>query len=132
MWAPAVGTTIIGTGCSTLNSCPSRDGWNDEAIFSLLREHNVGFCVFDMPDYTSPVVATADFAYFRFHGNAGLYQSCYGENELAGWARKITSLTKNLKVVYVYFNNDAQAFAVKNARTMGRLLDSDAGTQNIS
>jgi uncharacterized protein YecE (DUF72 family) len=32
--------------------------WFDENIFEILKRHNAGWCVFDMPDLTSPVVAT--------------------------------------------------------------------------
>jgi len=58
-----------------------------------------------------------DFAYIRFHGSAGLYWSCYSDDELAKWARRLSELAVDLKTLYIYFNNDAEAFAVKNAMT---------------
>ena len=36
----------------------------------------------------------------------------------AGWAKRLASLAANLKAVYIYFNNDAEAFAVRNAVTL--------------
>ena len=92
--------------------------WLEEKVFEILRKYNAGFCVFDMPSLSCPLVATADFAYIRFHGSTGLYSSCYSDKELADWARKLASLAANLKAVYIYFNNDAEAFAVKNAVTL--------------
>ncbi|MFQ5925521.1 MAG: DUF72 domain-containing protein, partial [Dehalococcoidia bacterium] len=53
------------------------ESWLDEGVFEILRRHNGGFCVFDMPGLPCPLVATADFAYIRFHGSSGLYFSCY-------------------------------------------------------
>ncbi|MFH1383132.1 MAG: DUF72 domain-containing protein [Chloroflexota bacterium] len=94
----------------------------DERVFSLLRQHNAGFCVFDMPDIVCPLMATADFAYIRFHGSSGLYSSRYSDEELAGWAERISSLVRDLKAVHLYFNNDAEAFAVSNARTLREYL----------
>ena len=44
---------------------------------------NKSKCVFDMPDFTCPPVATADFAYIRFHGSGALYSSRYTDDELA-------------------------------------------------
>ncbi len=92
--------------------------WLEDEVFAILHKYNVGFCVFDMPDISCPLVATADFAYIRFHGSAGLYRSCYSDEELADWAQKLSGLATKLKAVYIYFNNDAEAFAVKNAKTL--------------
>ena len=71
---------------------------------------------------TCPLITTADFAYIRFHGSLGLYSSCYSNEELSDWARKISQLSQNLKAVYIYFNNDAQAYAVSNAQALAKQL----------
>jgi len=91
-------------------------------VFETLRKYNVGLCVFDMPSLTCPLVTTADFAYIRFHGSTGLYSSCYSDEELADWARRLADLTTSLRAVYIYFNNDAEAFAVKNAISLRSYL----------
>ena len=98
------------------------ESWFDDGIFNILKKYNAGWCVFDMPDFTCPVVATADFAYVRVHGSTGLYWSNYSDEELACWAEKIRKLGENLKAVYIYFNNDAGAYAVSNARILGKFL----------
>jgi uncharacterized protein YecE (DUF72 family) len=99
------------------------ESWLDEGVFAILRKYNVGFCVFDMPDVTCPIVATADFAYIRLHGSTGLYFSCYSDGELMSWAKRLKNLAQSLKAVYVYFNNDAEAYAVSNARTLRTYLE---------
>lgn len=96
--------------------------WLEAEVFDILHKYNTGFCVFDMPSITCPLMATADFAYIRFHGSTGLYFSCYSEEELVGWAKRLADLAADLKVVYIYFNNDAQAFAIKNAIALGEYL----------
>lgn len=40
--------------------------WFDDSVYKILREHNLGLCLYDMPGFTTPVLATADFAYMRF------------------------------------------------------------------
>jgi len=94
------------------------ESWLDDKVFELLKKYNAGLCVFDMPDLTCPLVATADFAYIRFHGSTGLYSSCYSDQELADWAKGIARLATNLSSVYIYFNNDFEAYAVQNAHTI--------------
>ena len=96
--------------------------WFEDRVFEALHKYNVGFCIFDMPSITCPVIATTDFAYIRFHGSSELYSSCYCDKELADWSRKLSRLARSVKAVYVYFNNDAGAFAVKNAVTLGSYL----------
>lgn len=98
------------------------ESWIDDNVFDLLRRYNAGLCVFDMPGFTCPLVATADFAYIRFHGSIGLYSSCYSNEELVDWAKKISSLGQNLEAVYIYFNNDVEAYAVRNAQTLMHFL----------
>jgi uncharacterized protein YecE (DUF72 family) len=98
------------------------ESWFDESVFDLLRRHNVGFCAFDMVDMECPLVATASFAYVRFHGSEALYASNYASGTLEGWAERLRRLAEGLSDVYVYFNNDAYAYAVHNARSLGELL----------
>jgi len=98
------------------------ESWLDDGVFDLLRRCGVGFCAFDMPDLTTPLLATADFAYFRFHGSQWLYGGCYSDEELGEWARRFTALGREVKEVYIYFNNDAEGFAVQNAFTLTQLL----------
>jgi len=97
--------------------------WLTEEIFTILHKYNAGFCTFDMPSLSCPLVATSDFTYIRFHGSHGLYSSCYSDEELVAWAGRLAGLAENLKAVYVYFNNDAEGFAVSNAMTLRRLLE---------
>jgi len=96
--------------------------WLEEPVFEILGKYNAGLCVFDMPSLTCPLVAATDFAYIRFHGSSGLYTSCYSDEELATWAKKIAHLDTKLKAVYIYFNNDIEGFAVRNARTLRSYL----------
>jgi len=103
--------------------------WLEEEVFKILRKYNIGLCIFDMPSFTCPLVATADFAYIRFHGSSGLYSSCYSDEELANWAKGLASLATNLKAAYIYFNNDAEAFAVRNAKTLRSYLQAQEGNK---
>ena len=98
------------------------ESWLDKGVFDLLRKYNAGFCIYDMPDFTTPLEVTADFVYVRFHGSAWLYGGSYSDEELSNWAKNISGLARGKKAVYVYFNNDAEAFAVQNALTLAQKL----------
>lgn len=100
------------------------ESWLDAEIFKILAKYNVALCLLDMPDMTTPTIATADFAYMRFHGSTDLYASNYSDGALRRRARDLREMSKrqNLKAVYIYFNNDAYGYAVKNAMTLKSIL----------
>ena len=102
------------------------ESWLDEGVFEVLRKYNTALCVFDMPSLRCPLETTADFAYIRFHGSQGLYSSYYSDEELADWAKRLAALGENLKEIYIYFNNDAEGFAIRNAMTIGEYLQKEA------
>jgi uncharacterized protein YecE (DUF72 family) len=62
---------------------------------------------------------TSDFIYIRLHGSRKLYESEYSEDELQKWGRKIRNWNMQ---AYVYFDNDFQCFAVKNAKRLKEIL----------
>ena len=67
---------------------------------------------------------TADFVYLRLHGSQALYGSNYTEGELQEWARKIRKWKRD---AYVYFDNDAAAYAPKNALRLKEILKIKGG-----
>ena len=96
------------------------ESWFCDPVFAILKQHGAGFCIYDMPEFTTPILSTADFAYVRFHGSKAMYDSCYQPDELELWARRLSALPAS--TIYIYFNNDTQAYAVDNALTLRSLL----------
>lgn len=100
--------------------------WLHEDVFDLLRRYKAGFCAFDMPGLTTPLVATASFGYIRFHGSSALYSSFYSDEELESWAQRTRQLAQRLERCYIYFNNDTEGFAVQNAKTLAARLSASS------
>ncbi len=100
--------------------------WLVPPVFDLLRRYRTGFCAFHMVGLECPFAVTTDFAYMRFHGAAGKYWGSYSEDFLASWAERFRSLGAEAQAVYAYFNNDAEAAAVANARTLAGMLGATA------
>lgn len=96
--------------------------WYGEAVYDLLAEHEVAFCLHDFPGMASPLVATAPFLYARFHGEGGRYVGEYGAERLGDWARQIESLSVGRREAFAYFNNDTEAQAVRDALALRRAL----------
>lgn len=96
--------------------------WFDPAIFAIMERRDIGFCIFDAPRRACPEVVTSSFVYFRFHGSASLYSSCYTDRELDVWAGRVRRLSEGRSAAYIFFNNDAEACAVYNALTLREKL----------
>jgi uncharacterized protein YecE (DUF72 family) len=89
--------------------------WLNDDFFGLLERFEVGYCIASLPDYETPVRATAPFVYLRFHGNKQTYYYKYTRDELSYWCDVIARFTAEGRTVYAYFNNDPNAWAVQNA-----------------
>ena len=76
-----------------------------------------------MPTLECPLVATASFAYMRFHGTTQKYGSNYTDRMLAGWTKRLKILSRGLDDVYVYFNNDLGGHAPRNAERLEEMLN---------
>ena len=96
--------------------------WFVDETADLLRRHGVAFCSFDMVGLECPLLATAAFAYVRFHGSDAPYAGNYTEEMLEAWAARLRALARDVDEVYAYFNNDALGCAIANARTLSKML----------
>lgn len=100
-----------------------RSWWNEE-VFAALRTKGIIFCSCSAPRLPDDLVKTAEEIYIRFHGLGQWYRHDYSKEELARWAERIR--TSGAKRVWVYFNNDRDGNAIRNARTLLRFLRSRA------
>jgi uncharacterized protein YecE (DUF72 family) len=75
-----------------------------------------------MPGLECPIRVTARFAYVRFHGTGSRYGGNYPDHELREWASRLRALRPKPASAYIYFNNDLEGHAVRNALTLRELL----------
>jgi uncharacterized protein YecE (DUF72 family) len=93
------------------------ESWFTNEVYELLEDAGWTICLADWPGLKqSPLLGP--FCYIRRHGASALYASCYSDEQLLRDAEFAMRLAKKGKDVYIYFNNDAQAHAVKNAQTL--------------
>ena len=98
--------------------------WLNDRFFELLERYGVANCIASLPDYESPIRATAPFLYIRFHGSHRMYDYRYTRDELLDWRDLIARFTSEGRTVYAYFNNDPNAWAVQNALELTEMLRS--------
>lgn len=76
--------------------------WYSEEVFTRLKEGNLGLCVTDSEDVKTPLVATADYGYFRLRDEG------YEESDIQQWAETIVEYAAGLQDVFVYFKHEEE------------------------
>jgi uncharacterized protein YecE (DUF72 family) len=99
--------------------------WVHDDVFALLERHRAAYCVMSGAGLPCLLRATADVVYVRLHGpdHDHLYGGSYSDADLAWWADRIREWSGQGLEVFAYFNNDGDGNAVRNARTLRRMLD---------
>jgi uncharacterized protein YecE (DUF72 family) len=87
--------------------------WHDDRVFDLLAARNLALCIADSERLSAPVVATADYGYFRLRDEG------YEQADIERWARVIDAHRDRWADAYVYFKHEEQG---KGPDFAGRLI----------
>ena len=74
--------------------------WHSEGVFERLRARNLALCITDSEKATTPLVVTADYAYFRLRDEG------YEEPDIARWGDTIVQHCAGLYDTFVYFKHE--------------------------
>jgi uncharacterized protein YecE (DUF72 family) len=76
------------------------ESWLDDAVYARLRDRNLALCIADSETRSTPVLATADYAYLRLRDEG------YTEEHINQWAETVLDLAARCRDVYVYFKHE--------------------------
>jgi uncharacterized protein YecE (DUF72 family) len=96
--------------------------WFTEEVYALLRRHRAALVIADHPErpfQTQEI--TTNWTYVRFHYGRRGRRGNYSQRELEPWARRIAAWRSDVEV-FLYFNNDWEAFAPRDARWLAERL----------
>jgi uncharacterized protein YecE (DUF72 family) len=96
--------------------------WLAPEVLALLERYGWALCLADWPGLRVDGPATGPFVYVRRHGPQALYASGYGQAALEQDGRRVAAWLGEGRDVYVYFNNDAEGHAVRDASALEQLL----------
>jgi uncharacterized protein YecE (DUF72 family) len=100
------------------------DDWFHPDTYRVLDRHGAAL-VWLSSSLTSAheFVATGDHVYVRFHGlSAEPYRYDYSRAELEPWAARLAAVAAAGTPAWVFFNNDFEGHAVRNAEVLAELL----------
>ncbi len=90
--------------------------WLVPEVFEHLKRHNAALCVAESEKMATPVVTTADFAYFRLRDEG------YSAADLQRWAKRLREQQAACGDIFVYFKHEEAGKGPEFAREMMRLL----------
>jgi uncharacterized protein YecE (DUF72 family) len=98
--------------------------WHHDDVLALLEAHGAAYCVMSGAGLPCLLRVTAGFAYARLHGpdHEHLYAGSYSDADLRWWADRCREWSDGGRDVFIYFNNDGDANAVRNARALAALV----------
>ena len=108
---------------STRHAIEFRDkSWFDDEVADCLERHAVAICMSDAPDWPMWDRVTTDVVYIRLHGHTRKYASSYSKPALGKWATRTQRWLEENCDVHVYFDNDAEGAAPRNALALLQML----------
>lgn len=126
------------------------EGEHVSALVEAFRAAEISLTVVDEPQLGSGSVpcvlqvSNPELVLVRFHGRnskmwyarvkrtAERFNYLYSEDELKEWVSKIGQLVESAREIHLLFNNNAQDFAIQNARQLRVLLSSLEGNEIVA
>ncbi len=96
--------------------------WWRESVYRTLADAGISFCAVSAPRLPDLVPPHQRVLYVRLSGVTRWYRHDYSAAELQQWLARIRD--SGAEEAWVYFNNDREGFAIKNALALRRMLRS--------
>ena len=97
------------------------ESWWTEKVQQVLKQHGITFCGISYPGLPDQVMRSVPVVYYRFHGVPQLYASPYSIKTMSDIADNISAF-RGVSDVYIYFNNDIHAEAIRNASEFRKMV----------
>jgi uncharacterized protein YecE (DUF72 family) len=103
---------------------PRHESWWNDEVRNVLDQRGAALCWADRRGRPlTPLWRTASWGYVRMHEGTATPRPSYGRSALGAWLDRIDDAWPGARRsdVFVFFNNDHGAAAVRNARTLKRM-----------
>jgi uncharacterized protein YecE (DUF72 family) len=91
--------------------------WLDDDTFAALRTRNIALCFADSETRETPLVQTADYAYFRLRDEG------YGDADIQTWTDTARRMGETSREVFVYFKHEDEGKGARFGQQMLALLE---------
>jgi uncharacterized protein YecE (DUF72 family) len=95
--------------------------WHTSEVYQRLSDHGVALCIPVGGGLHPDRITTAPFTYIRMH-RGQQPGGGFTDEELKAWAGQIRALRGAGKEVYMYFNNDWEGYAIRDAMKLKEVV----------
>jgi uncharacterized protein YecE (DUF72 family) len=92
------------------------ESWLDDEVYARLRDRNLALCIADSETRSTPVITTADYAYFRLRDEG------YQADDISRWADTVRELDTRCRDVFVYFKHEDEGKGPEFGRMLQEFL----------
>ncbi len=92
------------------------ESWFGDDVYDLLKSRNAALCIADNENGTTPLVATADFGYFRLRDEG------YTAEDLGKWTETVKRLGAAWRDTFIYFKHEESGIGPALAKEFRSLL----------
>ena len=103
--------------------------WFETEISDILGDAGIANCLSDAADWPMWDTVTTDLVYCRLHGHNQTYNSEYEDASIEEWAGRVRHWLSEKRDVHIYFDNDAETRAPRDAMRLLDALDDHGRTQ---
>lgn len=93
------------------------ESWWNPDVYNQLAKNKITFCGMSHPHLPDEIITNTSVLYHRMHGVPELYKSPYPIDALQNIIDTIKN-SRSVKKAFIYFNNDIDGSAIRNAREM--------------
>jgi uncharacterized protein YecE (DUF72 family) len=97
--------------------------WFNDEVLDILAQHGIAVVQSDAADWPLWNAVSGELVYIRLHGHSRTYASAYSNHSLRQWAGRIRRWARQGRQVHVYFDNDAEGAAPRDALKLRQLLE---------
>ena len=97
------------------------ESWLTSEVYTLLEQAGTALCLPVSPALPLDIRLTTAWTYIRMHG--GQRSIGFADDELATWAEHIQEFRCRNADVYIYFNNDPEGHALRDAARLRTLVE---------
>ncbi len=102
---------------------PRHETWFTNELRATLEKHGAALCLANrLTKDVTPWWRTSDWTFVRFHEGTGRPHPCYTKASLHEWAERLARDFSADEDIYVFFNNDPRACALRDAVVFSTLM----------
>ena len=105
--------------------------WHQKEVYRTLAESGVALCIPVGGGLHPDRVTTTSFSYIRMHRGQEPGGG-FTHDELRDWATQLRALSSIGKDVYIYFNNDWEGYAIRDALFIREVLGVQSQTDQVT